>query len=168
MVFNQNLKSNKLDFILCIGKRSPYARETGRFLAFEFTGSAEHNLYMAVHLRYFCPTRHRHLNPGIKMKLIGKLMTICLTATLTPVAVSDEVTEQVAQWRQSNEQQIVNRFADLLRIPNVAADEANIRRNAMHISRLMTDAGLSVRLLELEGSNPVVFAEKQFPAPTRP
>ncbi len=82
-------------------------------------------------------------------------------------ANADEVTDQVSQWRQSNEQQIIDEFATLLSIPNVAADETNIRRNADHISQLLTNAGMNVELLELEGSNPVVFAERQSPGATR-
>ena len=52
-------------------------------------------------------------------------------------AGADQVTDQVNQWRQSNEQQIIDEFAGLLSIPNVAADEPNIRRNADHISKLL-------------------------------
>ena len=73
----------------------------------------------------------------------------------------------VSQWRQSHEQQIVDQFAELLSIPNVAADKTNIRKNADHIAQLMTDAGMSVELLELEGSNPVIFAEKTIPGATK-
>ena len=82
-------------------------------------------------------------------------------------AIADQVTDQVNQWRQSNEQQIIDEFAGLLSIPNVAADEPNIRRNAEHISQLLTDAGMNVELLELEGSNPAIFAERPSPGATK-
>jgi acetylornithine deacetylase/succinyl-diaminopimelate desuccinylase-like protein len=75
--------------------------------------------------------------------------------------------EAVAKWRQDHEQQIVDGFAELLGIPNVAADTANIRRNAEHISGLLEDAGLQVELLGLEGVNPVVFAQRNMPGATR-
>lgn len=80
---------------------------------------------------------------------------------------ANQVTEQVSQWRQSHEQQIVDRFVELLSIPNVATDETNIRRNAKYISRLLKDVGMRVELLELEGSNPVVFAEMKTPGATQ-
>lgn len=80
---------------------------------------------------------------------------------------ADQVTDQVNQWRQSNEQQIIDEFAGLLSIPNVAADEPNIRRNADHISKLLENAGMNVELLELEGSNPVIFAERPSPGATK-
>jgi len=75
--------------------------------------------------------------------------------------------EAVSQWRQAHEQQIVDGLVKLLSIPNVAADTANIRRNADHISGLLRDAGLQVELLELEGGNPVVFAQKNTAGATR-
>jgi hypothetical protein len=73
-----------------------------------------------------------------------------------------QTAEVVNEWRQAHEQQIVDGFVELLGIPNVAADTANIRRNANHISGLLKDAGLQVELLELEGSNPVVFAHREL------
>jgi len=79
----------------------------------------------------------------------------------------DQAVEQVNQWRQSHEQQIVDRFAELLSIPNVAADISNIRRNANHISRMLAAVGMDVELLELEGSNPVVFAQRNTPGATQ-
>lgn len=82
-------------------------------------------------------------------------------------AVADRTADQVNQWRRANEQQIVDQFAELLSIPNVATDKTNIRRNANHIAQLMKDVGMSVELLELKGSNPVVFAQRNTPGATR-
>jgi len=80
---------------------------------------------------------------------------------------ADTVADTVNDWRQAHEQQIVDRFAGLLAIPNVAADTANIRRNAEYIINMLRDAGLRVELLQLEGGNPVVFAERTAPGATR-
>jgi acetylornithine deacetylase/succinyl-diaminopimelate desuccinylase-like protein len=96
-----------------------------------------------------------------------KLSTLFLLLSFTTNVSADQVSDQVNQWRQVHEQQIVDRFAALLSIPNVASDTANIRRNANHISRLLKDGGMSVELLELEGSNPVIFAEKYSPGATK-
>jgi acetylornithine deacetylase/succinyl-diaminopimelate desuccinylase-like protein len=71
--------------------------------------------------------------------------------------------EQVREWRIANEQQIVDRFAELLSIPNVAADTANIRRNANHIKSMLETAGMQVELLELDGSNPAIYAQRMTP-----
>ena len=80
---------------------------------------------------------------------------------------ADQVTEQVSQWRQSHEQQIVDEFAELLSIPNVASDKDNIRKNARHISQLLKDAGMNTELLELDGGNPAVFAERKAPGASK-
>ena len=72
-----------------------------------------------------------------------------------------EVAEQVRNWRQVHEQQIVDRFADLLRLPNVASDSVNIRRNAEAITSLLEPRGFDVRLLESAAGPPAVFAERR-------
>jgi len=78
-----------------------------------------------------------------------------------------QTAEQVDRWRQSHEQQIVDGFAELLAIPNVASDHANIHRNAEHIAAMFRDAGMDTELLQVEGGNPVVFAERRTPGASR-
>ncbi|NNL94416.1 MAG: M20/M25/M40 family metallo-hydrolase [Xanthomonadales bacterium] len=67
------------------------------------------------------------------------------------------------EWRLANEQLIIDRFAGLLRIPNVAADTVNIRRNAKHIQEMLGEAGMQTQLLELDGANPAVYGERLVP-----
>jgi len=55
------------------------------------------------------------------------------------------------EWRKTHEQEIVDGFARLLSIPNVASDAVNIKRNAHYISELLASRGFEVRLLETEG-----------------
>ena len=95
------------------------------------------------------------------------LPTILLLVSYTAIAGPEQAAEQANQWRQSHEQLIVDRFAELLRIPNVADDKPNIRRNADHISDMLKSAGMTVELLELKDSNPVIFAERNTPGATR-
>jgi len=92
---------------------------------------------------------------------------ISLAVSLFFLCVTGISADQINQWLLSHEQQIVDQFAELLSIPNVAADKTNIRKNADHIAQLMKDAGMNVELLELEGSNPVIFAEKNTPGATK-
>lgn len=100
--------------------------------------------------------------------MIIRLLAVVLFCIFTMAnADADQVPEQVSKWRQSNEQQIVEQFADLLSIPNVASDKPNIRRNVDHISSLLTEAGMQVEVLELEGSNPAVFAQRSSPGATK-
>jgi acetylornithine deacetylase/succinyl-diaminopimelate desuccinylase-like protein len=71
-----------------------------------------------------------------------------------------ELAGQVREWRQSHEGEIVNEFTELLALPNVASDAPNIRRNANHISGLLAKRGFKTQLLEVEGSPPAVFGQR--------
>ncbi|RPH94293.1 MAG: M20/M25/M40 family metallo-hydrolase [Lysobacterales bacterium] len=99
------------------------------------------------------------------LSLFAVLMTAVLGLSLilpAPSTADPGATAELARnWRQAHEQQIVNEFAGLLRIPNVASDTANIRRNAGHIAGLLRPRGFEVRLLEVEGAPPAVFAERR-------
>jgi acetylornithine deacetylase/succinyl-diaminopimelate desuccinylase-like protein len=93
--------------------------------------------------------------------LLGALLL--LLSTLAPNAQADPtaVAEQVRAWRQAHEQRIVDDFVELLRIPNVASDDINIRRNAEHIRELLQPRGFAVRFLDVPGAPPAVFAERR-------
>lgn len=95
------------------------------------------------------------------------LFAASLLLSFAITANAQSVAEQVNDWRQDNEQQIVDQFAELLSIPNVASDTVNIRRNAEYISDMLSDVGMQVEQLELEGSNPVVYAEKMVSGATK-
>lgn len=95
------------------------------------------------------------------------LLATSLLLSFAITANAQSVAEQVNNWRLDNEQQIVDQFAELLSIPNVASDSVNIRRNADYISAMLAEVGMQVELLELEGSNPVVYAEKMVPVASK-
>ena len=90
---------------------------------------------------------------------------LCLMLMLPSVATADPstVVDQVREWRVSHEQEIVDDFAGLLSIPNVASDSKNIRRNAHYISDLLKLRGFEARLLEVGDSPPAIFAELNKP-----
>jgi acetylornithine deacetylase/succinyl-diaminopimelate desuccinylase-like protein len=91
------------------------------------------------------------------------ILAICSVFSLIASADSEEVGEQVRDWRKNNEQIVVDRFSELLSIPNVASDTVNIRRNANHIMTMLEQAGMSAELLELDGGNPAVYAQRLVP-----
>ena len=61
-----------------------------------------------------------------------------------------------------HQKEIVDELLQLLAIPNIAADKANIRRNAEHLQRLLTKHQFAAEILETSG-NPLVFAERGGP-----
>jgi acetylornithine deacetylase/succinyl-diaminopimelate desuccinylase-like protein len=87
------------------------------------------------------------------------LLAALLFATPSAATSTAEVAEQVRNYRQQNQQQIVDDFVSLLSIPNVATDVPNIRRNAEHIMALLRPLGVETRLLESPGSPPAVYGE---------
>ncbi|HET9533224.1 MAG TPA: M20/M25/M40 family metallo-hydrolase, partial [Blastocatellia bacterium] len=76
------------------------------------------------------------------------------------------LTNDVRAYRQAHESEIMAEFIDLLSIPNVASDDANIRRNAALLIEMMGRRGIQARLLEGKGP-PSVFGELKVPGATR-
>src|SRR5262249_16760226 len=69
----------------------------------------------------------------------------------------------VREYRLQHEVEIVRGYAELLSLPNVASDTANIQANAGRIEALLQQRGFQTRLLSVPGSPPVVYGE--LPAP---
>lgn len=72
----------------------------------------------------------------------------------------------IRAYREANEAKIVNELVEFLSIPNVAADQPNIRRNASKLVEMMRQRGIETRLLEGKGS-PAVYGEIKTPGATR-
>ncbi|HWP44306.1 MAG TPA: M20/M25/M40 family metallo-hydrolase [Blastocatellia bacterium] len=72
----------------------------------------------------------------------------------------------VRAYRHAHETEIIEEFIELLSIPNVASDDANIRRNAALLIEMMGRRGIQARLLEGNGP-PSVFGELKVPGATR-
>ena len=70
-------------------------------------------------------------------------------------------------YRSAHEPAILREFTDLLSIPNLASDNANIRRNANRLVEMLEHRGITARLLEVEGSPPAVLGELNTPSATR-
>src|SRR3954462_911595 len=68
-----------------------------------------------------------------------------------------------AAWRLNHERDIITEFSDLLSIPNLASDSANIQRNAEAVRAMCEKRKLTARLLTIDGAPPVVVAD--LPAP---
>ncbi len=72
-------------------------------------------------------------------------------------------------WVAKNKPALMREYLELLAIPNIASDSADIRRNADHISAMMERRGLSPRLLESEDGKapPLIYGEWRVPGAKR-
>ncbi|MSU23319.1 MAG: M20/M25/M40 family metallo-hydrolase [Opitutus sp.] len=93
-------------------------------------------------------------------------MVLSLTA---PAFGASPLQEKVRTWRVAHERELIDEYRELLAIPNITVDRANIRRNADFIVAMMKRRGIAGRLLTLPSpnSNPVVFGEVKVPGATR-
>ncbi len=100
--------------------------------------------------------------------LVGVLATVflLLPAATTRAQVGRDLRTAVGAWVSAHQPQIVKELVDLLAIPNVAADRANIRRNAEHLRGMLAARGFKAELLET-GGNPLVYGELAVPGATR-
>jgi acetylornithine deacetylase/succinyl-diaminopimelate desuccinylase-like protein len=71
-------------------------------------------------------------------------------------------------YREHNEAEIINEFATLLAVPNLASDSANIRRNADLLVQMLERRGFrNTRLLAVPGSPPAVYGDLPSPGAAR-
>ena len=99
---------------------------------------------------------------------------IALACLAMPVATTAQSVEtsalrnQIRAYSTARDAEIIRELSNFLAIPNLASDEANIRRNAAHLMRMMEARGISARLLESPaGGPPAVFGELRTPGATR-
>jgi len=71
--------------------------------------------------------------------------------------------EAAAAWRKAHGAEILAEFADFLRLPNVAADRDDIRRNAEWIRAAFARRGVELEIVEVEGAPALVTGRLETP-----
>lgn len=100
---------------------------------------------------------------------MNRLLTRTLIAMAALVAVAaapPPVISGVRTWRSQHEKQILGELFGFLSIPNVAADKANIQRNADALVEMFKKRRFTAEAVPTAGS-PLVFAERRVPNATR-
>jgi acetylornithine deacetylase/succinyl-diaminopimelate desuccinylase-like protein len=85
----------------------------------------------------------------------------------TPARAPDSLLAAVREYRRAHAGAILRELVDLVAIPNLATDSANIRRNARHLADMLERRGVRARLLDGEGGPPAVYGELLVPGATR-
>lgn len=99
--------------------------------------------------------------------LAGFSVGLILFVGLPSLSFGGEALDAARAHRLENGSRILSEFADLLRIPNVASDSANIRHNAATLVDLFEQRGASMQLLQLPGAPPLVVGRLQAPQAVR-
>lgn len=102
-----------------------------------------------------------------RKKLFPAIMLLALPVLLHAQA---DVQQSIREYRQANEAAIINNYLPLLRIPNVASDLPNIKRNAEFIMNAFEQRGVEMELLALEeepDAPPVIYGELMSPGADR-
>ena len=105
--------------------------------------------------------------------MFRRVLSLILTAACAAPAagaVPDAavVRDAARAWRKAHAREIVEEFARLLRIPNIAADQDDIERNTRQIFIMLRKREFEVRLLSSgQRTPPVVLAELKAPGATR-
>src|SRR5207342_3202298 len=102
----------------------------------------------------------------MKPSLLALLLLLASAPVLAATAPDADI-RSVRHWREQHEQAIVDEFASFLRIPDVSADAANIRRNAEFIAAMMRARGIESKLVTVGDASPVVFGEIRTPGAQR-
>jgi acetylornithine deacetylase/succinyl-diaminopimelate desuccinylase-like protein len=97
---------------------------------------------------------------------LGHLAASIAGARPEAVQVPSDLTSRVDAFVASNQKRIVAELIELLRLPNVAADTRNIRRNAEHLRGMLAARGFAAEVLET-GGNPLVYGELTVPGAVR-
>lgn len=93
-------------------------------------------------------------------------LVLAATASGVEADAGDAVTS-AREYRKAHEAEILAGYADFLRLPNVAANLEDTRRNAAHIREQFAKRGVALELLELDGVPPLVTGRIDVPGAER-
>ena len=97
----------------------------------------------------------------------GLLALPLILASGGPDAADSAAVSAAREFREAHGAEILADFAELLRIPNVQADQAGLRKTASWIRDALIARGVESRLLEVEGAPPIVWGRLDAPAARR-
>lgn len=90
------------------------------------------------------------------------LFACCAVAAPLSAQQGSTLRSQVDAWVRANQRAVVRELIELLKIPNIAADRENIRKNAELLRDMFSARGFTTEILETAG-NPLVWAELRAP-----
>jgi acetylornithine deacetylase/succinyl-diaminopimelate desuccinylase-like protein len=98
------------------------------------------------------------MNPGLRLPYLAAFLLWLATAI-----AAQTPPEATREYTAAHRAELVQQFRELLSIPNVAADPANLKRNADLLLAELRKRGIDSRLLSLPGAPSVVFGQIDVP-----
>src|SRR3954452_21979479 len=95
------------------------------------------------------------------IRAVSGAMALAAAATIGGRAADDPVV-RVRAWRAAHETQVLRELAGFLALPNVAANKADIEKNAQALTRMFERRRFAPESIATSGS-PVVIAERRMP-----
>ena len=95
----------------------------------------------------------RLYTPRMHLNALVATLVFALSFAPTPEVL------RVREWRAKNEKQILAELFQLIALPNLASNRADIRKNAELLTSMFEKRRFAVTLFETKG-NPVVYARK--------
>src|SRR5271169_2139439 len=96
--------------------------------------------------------------------MVRKPHILCLAVLMLACAVAAETPVEAArQYTTAHHEKLTQEFSEFLSIPNVAADPANLRRNADLLIEMLRTRSVDSRLLSIPGAPPVVYGQITVP-----
>jgi acetylornithine deacetylase/succinyl-diaminopimelate desuccinylase-like protein len=91
---------------------------------------------------------------------VVKFSVLCwILFSLTPALTAQTPAEAARQYTTAHRAELTQEFSKFLAIPNVAADPANLKRNADLLVELLKQRGVESRLLSIPGAPSVVYGQ---------
>src|SRR5579864_1091312 len=94
-------------------------------------------------------------------------IVFCVSIVTGLASAQQSPPEAAHAWRVAHEQAILKEFTDLVAIPDVSSDTANIRRNADALVTALERRHVPAKLLRVPGANPVVYGAIATPGAKR-
>ncbi|HMD15101.1 MAG TPA: M20/M25/M40 family metallo-hydrolase [Terriglobales bacterium] len=96
--------------------------------------------------------------------MVRKLHILCLAVLMLACAVAAETPVEAArQYTTAHHEKLTQEFSEFLSIPKVAADPANLRRNADLLIEMLRTRSVESRLLSIPGAPPIVYGQITVP-----
>jgi acetylornithine deacetylase/succinyl-diaminopimelate desuccinylase-like protein len=100
-----------------------------------------------------------------RQSLLAVALSVSLAASAAIVRADDPIV-RVRAWRAAHEMQILRELVDFVSLPNVAANKADIQKNAEALTRMFERRRFVPDVIQTPGS-PVVVAERRAPTARR-